>query len=127
MPMPPGPHKLTDIVRQKLDEAAAIDATIEEMAFYADVSKQSLYTWFKSEPELKERLDALRQKPFLKARQTLVKDLENPAGAQWYMERKAKKEFGKNMDITSDGKQLPVPILNVLSTDNGDKKDSGTE
>ena len=114
MAMPPGPHKLTDEVRLKLEEAAAIDATIEEMAFYANISKQSIYNWMEADPALKERLDALRQRPMMKARQTIVTSLCTTSGAQWYAERKAKKEFAprKDFDITPGDK--PISILTGL-------------
>lgn len=83
-----------------------MDATWDECALFANVSVSSLYLWLKEEPGLRERLEELRNKPFLKARSTLMKSLDETDGAQWYMERKKKKEFGKNMDVTSDGNEL---------------------
>ena len=39
------PTKLTDEVRRKIEEAAALDATMEEIAFYAGVHRSTLYEW----------------------------------------------------------------------------------
>ena len=44
----------------------------------------------------------------LKARNTIVKSLDNPKDAQWYAERKAKKEFAPRSEHTgAEGKDLP--------------------
>jgi predicted DNA-binding protein YlxM (UPF0122 family) len=99
-------QKLTDLVRQQIEEAAAMDCTIEEIALYANVSRQALYNWFNSFPELKERVDTLRNDPFLKARSTIIKALSNPDHAFRYMERKKKFEFGPNVDVTTMGEKL---------------------
>lgn len=102
--------KLTDEVRVKIKEVASLDGTIEEMAYYCGVSRQTIYNWFEKEPELFDEVERLRQRPVLKARQTIVKALDDPNHAFKYIERKRRKEFGANVDITSDGKQLPTPI-----------------
>jgi hypothetical protein len=105
------PVKLTPEVRLKLEQAAAIDAQWEEMAFYAGISKGTLYNWLESVDGLKDRLNELRAKPILKARQTVVSNCDEPGGARWYLERKLKKEFGPNIDMTTDGQKLQNPVL----------------
>jgi len=92
---------------RKLEEAFSIDATVEEACFYADISRQSYYDHVKAKPELFDRFTALRQRPVLKARQTLVKSLDNPDHAKWYIERKKKAEFSTRSEHTgADGEQL---------------------
>ena len=100
------PVKLTPEVSQKLEQAAAMDATWEECSLFAGISPATLYNWMESIDGLRERLEALRARPLLKARQTIVDALDDPRHAQWYVERKAKKEFGSNIDVTTDGKAL---------------------
>jgi hypothetical protein len=102
--------KLTPETVKKLEEVFAIDGTVEEACFYAEISKQTYYNWIKEFPEMAERFDALRQRPFLKARQTIVKALDDPNHAFKYLERKKKKEFGVNMDITSEGEKIAMEI-----------------
>lgn len=104
------PKKLTPETRQKIEEAAAMDCTMEEIAFYANISKQTLYNWMESDKKFKERLDELRTNPVLKARRTIVDKLDNAEHAKWYLERKRKTEFSQKIetDITSKGEQINV-------------------
>lgn len=53
---------------------------------------------------------------------------------KWYLSKVLPKKFGDKMDVTSDGKALPTPILsgitiknNEVSTDNSTQEDTGTE
>lgn len=100
--------KLTKETINKLEEAFAIDASIAESCFYANISTQTYYNWIKDNPELKERFDALRERPVLLARQTAVKKLsESYSNAMDYLSRKRKKEFSQRQELTGeDGKAL---------------------
>jgi hypothetical protein len=110
------PVKLTPEVTIKLEQAAAIDATWEECAFYAGISVATLYNWLESVDGLKERLEALRAKPILKARQTINSGLDQPENAKWYLERKRKTEFSPRHEHTgAEGKDL-IPNKIVLTT-----------
>jgi len=100
--------KLTDDTIKRLEEVFSLDASIAEACFYANISTQTYYNWIKDEPAMKERFDALREKPVLKARQTVVKSLDDPDNAFKYLERKRKKEFSlrTEQDITFNGKVI---------------------
>lgn len=103
------PSKLTPEVRVKIEEVAALDGTVEEMAYYCDVSRQTIYQWLKDNQELSDKVERLRERPVLKARQTIAKSLDNPQSAQWYLTRKRKKEFAERIEQTgADGKELAV-------------------
>ena len=102
------PSEKTPEKVKKLEEAFAIDSTIEEACFYADISKQTYYNWLEGEPELVERFEELRNKPVLKARRTIVNALDNPLDAKWYLEKKRKREFGTAVDITTGGEKLTM-------------------
>ena len=95
--------KLTDKTIKKLEEVFAIDGTIEEACFYADIRTQTYYNWIKEKPELKERFDELRNRPVLKARQEVMKGLNCYANAMDYLKRKKALEFGdkKTVDLTT--------------------------
>jgi hypothetical protein len=82
-------------VISKLEEVFALGGTDKEACFYANICHQTLYDYQKLHPEFVERKEALKEKPILKARQTVVKALDDPVSAQWYLERKRKSEFGK--------------------------------
>ena len=111
--------KLTDDVVKKLEEIFLLDGTVEEACFFAGISKQTLYNWFKDNPKMQERMDALRNEPFLKARRTIVKNLENPQYAFEYMKRKKKDEFSERAELTGkEGKDLNPTTEELTKTNN---------
>ena len=110
------PTKFTDDVIRKIEEVAALDGTVEEMAYYADLNADTIYSWLKEKPEFSERINKLRQRPVLKARQTINKRMEESyANAVDYLKRKKKKEFGDNVDVTTN--QQPIQGINYTVPD----------
>lgn len=104
---PGRPSVDTPEVRKKMEEATALDATIEEICYYADISKPAYYAILGRDPEFSARLDSLRNRPVLAARQTVIKSLTTPSGAQWYLQRKRKVEFSERQEVTgADGERL---------------------
>lgn len=93
------PRVMTKDVIQKIEQVAAVGGSVEEMAMFADISAQTLYVYLKEHPEYSERIEALQEKPILKARNTIIKDLDTPETSKWYLERKRRKEFGPKLDI----------------------------
>ena len=101
------PSERTEEVNRKIEDAAALGASIEEIAMYAGIHRATLYRWMQDDEELKDRIQELQERPILKARQTIIKSLENPHDAQWYLERKRKSEFAQRVEQTGDkGKDL---------------------
>lgn len=86
---------------RKIEEVAALDGSVEEMAYYAGVHPDSIYAWMKDDKDFSDRIKALRERPILKARQTVVKSLDVPQSAQWYIERKKKLEFSTRTESTN--------------------------
>lgn len=105
------PTVMTPETIDKLRQAYLIGATNEEAAHYASIAPSTIYNYIEKNPEFLEQIEAWKSEPILKAKQTIAKSLGDVKSAQWYLERKAKKEYGNNVDVTSDGKQLPTPIL----------------
>lgn len=96
------PTVMTQDVLNKLEEVFALGGTDQEACMYADISHQSLYNYQKEFPEFVERKEALKEKPFLKARRTIISSLDNPKHAFKFMERKKKAEFGANIEISGE-------------------------
>lgn len=96
-------YKMTDEAVRKLEEAFAIDASIEEACYYADISRDTYYRWIKENKQLSDKFERLRNRPILKARQTVVKSLDNPDMAFKYLERKRKTEFSQKIEGELNG------------------------
>jgi len=95
--------KLTKENRVKLEQAAAVGASVEEMAYYCDVSRQTVYNWLKADTVLFDKIERLRQKPILAARQTVAKGVtESYTSAMDYLKRKKRDEFGDRTEITGN-------------------------
>lgn len=93
---------MTDEVLQKLEEIFLIGGTDTEACLYADISPATLYNYQKEHPEFLERKDSLKETPFLKARRTIIKSLDDPNHAFKFMERKKKNEFGPGLEISGE-------------------------
>lgn len=95
------PSEMTETIVKKLEEAFSLDCSVWEACFYANISRQTYYNRLENEPELVDRFAALREKPVLLARQTVVKAVkENPDIALKYLERKRKDEFSTRTETT---------------------------
>lgn len=109
------PTVVTDEVLRKLEAAFALGCTDLEACVFADISKTALYDYQKSHPEFAERKEFLKEKPFLKARTTIIESLSDPNHAFKFMERKKKAEFGNNIEIT--GSLTISDVLDNLEKD----------
>lgn len=87
------PTAMTEEVLLKLEEAFCMGCTDKEACFFADIATSTLYEYCKDNKDFSERKEALKQNPILKARKTIIDDLEDPQTAKWYLERKLKNEF----------------------------------
>lgn len=96
------PTIMTPEIISKLEDVFALGGTDEEACFYAGIGKSTLYNYQEKNPEFVERKEALKLKPVLKARQTMIKDLDNVDSAKWYLEKK-EPTFKNRLDVT--GKQ----------------------
>jgi transposase-like protein len=112
------PLKLTTEVIAKMEEAAAIDATVAEICYYCDIGETTYYRWMIEYPDIKERLDQLREKPILKARQEVVKGLDNDKNFSFqylkskrgdeFLEGKTKVEIEDNTTTLDDPDKLAI-------------------
>jgi hypothetical protein len=100
------PTVMTEEVLRKIEEVAALDGSVAEMAYYAGIHVDTIYAKMASDKAFSERIAALRERPVLKARQTIVKSLDDPNHAFKYLEKKRKKEFGNSLDVTTDGEKI---------------------
>lgn len=101
------PTIMTPETISKLEEVFSIGGTDNEACFYAGIGKTTLYNYQQENPEFVERKEALKERPILKARQTIIKGLDDADNAKWFLERKVKNEFSSRQEMTGkDGKDL---------------------
>ena len=107
------PTVMTPVVIGKLETVFSLDGTVKEACFYAGINPDTYFEFMKKNPEYTERFEALRQRPVLKARETVVKEItKNYNNAMDYLSRKAKKEFSQRTELTeAEG----TPLTTTLS------------
>jgi len=102
------PTKMTEDTVSKLEHAFSIGADVSAACLYADITRDTYYRYIKDNKQLSDRFEQLREKPVLKAYQTIAKDLDKTETAKWFLERKRKHEFSTRVenDLTSNDKEL---------------------
>lgn len=94
------PSEMTEEKINKLEYVFSLDWTIKEACFYADISHETYYNWLEKKPELVERFNALRERPVLLARESVITNMKkNWELALKYLERKKKTEFTPKQEI----------------------------
>ena len=108
------PSKMTEEVIRKIEEVAALDGSVAEMAYYADCHVDTIYAYMAGNKEFSERIKKLREKPVLAARQRAVKGAtESYSNAMDYLKRKKKLEFGDSIEHT--GEALTIIFDNAFT------------
>ena len=108
---------MTQDVVNKLEQAFSMGCSDLEACLFADISKQTLYDYQEKHPEFADRKAMLKKKMIFKARSVIADALNNKDEntAKWYLERKAKDEFGTRTEITGvDGSSFSPPVINIL-------------
>lgn len=78
-----------------LRQAWSLDCPDAEAACLAGISPSALSEYLSRNPAIAEEKEALKLKPFLSARNTIIKGIVDgdKDTARWYLERKRKREF----------------------------------
>ena len=101
------PTVWTDEVFNRLKTAWSMGCTDHEAAHFAEISPSILYDRLSKDKEFSDKRDRWKSHPVLKAKATIVQNLNEPQTAKWYLERKARDEFGQRTEITgANGKDL---------------------
>lgn len=70
------PTVMTEVVLQKLEYAFSIGCTDREACCHAGISKGTLYNYCKENEEFLDQKETLKEAPYVKARQVLLKALD---------------------------------------------------
>ena len=82
------PTKKTPEIIAKLEHAFSLGSNVIDACFHAGIGESTYHDWAAADDELSERMKALKQKPILKALETVYGDLDNVQTAKWYLEKK---------------------------------------
>lgn len=105
---------MTEFVLQQLQQAFSLGATDEEACAYADISPRALYYYQERNPEFLQKKEKWKQLLILRARQTVVNDLDDPKSARWYLGNKGK-DFQK--DPTSVNVNIGIQLNQAIDDD----------
>jgi hypothetical protein len=104
------PTKMTPDNLRRIEEVASLGGSVEEMASFCDIHKDTIYNYLKENPAYSDKLDRLSERPVLKARNTAVAALNDVGSAHWYLERKRPKEFSTKVEVDLTTKVLQIDI-----------------
>lgn len=106
------PTKMTTEILERLRHAFDIGCTDEEACASAEISCTTLYNYQNEHPEFLEEKTIRKEKPVLKAKNTIYNTLDDPKNAQWYLERKKKDEFSTRNELSGpDGEKLESLVI----------------
>lgn len=86
------PTDMTDDVVAKLLSAFESDLTAEEACDYAGIHRSTYYRRYKDDEAFKDKVDRAKTFCARKAKKTIKENLDDPAMARWYAERKLKNQ-----------------------------------
>lgn len=110
------PTVCTPDVLHSLRQAFSIGCTDVEACAYAGIAEKTLYNYANEHPEFLQEKEELKKHPILKAKKMVFDNIEkNVAVAQWYLEKKCRKEFGNTLDVDLAIKEKPD--LSMLSAE----------
>lgn len=121
------PTIMTPETVKKLEEGFAQGFSVNNACIWANISKQTFYTYCENKEGFLDHCKTLQKKPLIKSILVINKALnEGDVGtAKWYAERKGKEEFSTRQELTgTDGKQLMPPkiIISTTPIKNGEKE-----
>lgn len=120
------PLKFNEEVVKKLEQAFAIGCTVTEACIYANISRETFYNNCKEGTGLYDRFMELRERPVLKARQTVVANLDNVETAFRYLRCKRREEFSERSELTgADGDAININVVNYGANNTPQVQSSG--
>ena len=98
------PTVMTQAVVTKLEYAFVYDSSVEEACLYAGISRNTYYEFLKQYPDFQDRIETLRNAPYLVARKTIITAAEHDADlALKILERKRPLEFSTRTQMHHTG------------------------
>ena len=96
------PTVMTDLTLQKLRFAFILGCTDSEACFLSGICDATLYNYQNEHPEFLEEKEALKNYKKIRARITILRYINHPEMAKWYLELKANTEFSRRTISTGE-------------------------
>ena len=105
------PTVMTPEVLELLRQAFLMGCTDVEACLYANISRTALNEYMEKNPNFRTEREEWKENPTLQARKTVYENIKDKQNAQWYLERKAKKEFSPRQELSDpDGEPLKLLV-----------------
>lgn len=116
------PTVMTPEVIEKIEEELKNGATLQQAAFLANITLKTLYNYFHTEPDFKERCELLQNLVSYRARKNIKEKIEKGDidTSKYWLDRKDK-EFKPKGDLTSDNEAIQPVLVKFL---NGEPKNN---
>ena len=116
------PSVVTPEVIAKLERVFAYGASDREACIFAGISPDALYRYCKGNPKFAEYKELLKETPVLRARQTVVKALENDSRlAMDFLKNKKSEEFHEKKKVDHIEPSI-IQIIELEDQNNVKKK-----
>jgi hypothetical protein len=118
------PTVMTPAIVNKLEEAFAQGFSIVNACIWANISRETFYTYCEKTEGFLDRCKELQNKPLIKSILVINKAIQNNdvGTAKWYAERKAKDEFSLRQELTGkDGEVFELALRFGEPIENKDK------
>ena len=97
------PTVMTDAVLRKLRLCFLMGCTDAEAAVLSGIGERTLYDYQAANPGFSQEKEELKKYINARARVTIMKNINNPEMARWFMETKNNKEFNRRQITESYG------------------------
>ena len=104
--------------------------SINKACILAQIDGSVIYKWCEADETLSKKIESWRNMVTAIARQNLVKSIQGDKdkgipgdidNSKWWLERTARDEFGKNLDLSSLGKPISDNIIKFVDFTGNDK------
>lgn len=114
------PTKLNPRTVTKLVAAFHKGFNDDEACSYAVISRNSFYRWYREDADFRDKIDQAKLQPNLHAKELVIDAIESGDvnAAKWWLERKAKAEFGTRSEVALEGSiVIPDPEAALADLD----------
>ena len=112
------PPKFSEEIIGKLLQAFAIDANVKQACAYAEIHPDTYYEWVKKHPELSDRIEVMREKLPLKAKENIARIIHGGSiDDSWQLLGKRDKDYTEKVQVEHSGEILQRPEDGIYPED----------